>query len=323
MNRWGARIVALTVVAAGVFFVVTMPRSIESSALDGHRPDLANGETLFWAGGCASCHAAPDSEGDERLVLGGGVELATPFGTFRAPNISSDNEAGIGAWTDLEFTNAMVKGVSPDGRHYYPAFPYSYYQRMPIGDLVDLKAFLDTLPATSNEVEGHTLGFPFNIRRGLGLWKLLYLDGETFASVPGESPLVRRGRYLVQGPGHCGACHTPRDALGGSLADRFLAGAASPETASESGDHSDGSTGRMPNITPHADGIGDWSEGDIAYSLESGFDPDFDSFGGSMVEVQKNLAHLLAEDRRAIAAYLKSIPALPSEVTAEPGPDES
>ena len=300
-------------IAVGALFVATMPRTIESTELNGHRPDLANGETLFWVGGCASCHATPDSKGDERLVLGGGVELMTPFGTFRAPNISSDERAGIGSWSDLEFVNAMVNGVSPDGRHYYPAFPYPYYQRMPVGDLADLKAFLDTLPASSNEAKGHTLGFPFNIRRGLGLWKLLYLDGKPFASVPEESPVVSRGRYLVQGPGHCGACHTPRDALGGSLGNRFLAGAASPETASEPGGEAGG---RVPNITPHADGIGNWNEADIAYSLESGFDPEFDSFGGSMVEVQENLAHLSANDRSAIAAYLKSIPALPSDASA-------
>lgn len=310
MNQWVGRALVVSMVVAGGLFTATMPRSHEPLELDGYRPDLDNGETLFWVGGCASCHATPGSEGEERLVLRGGVELQTPFGTFRAPNISSDERTGIGAWSDLEFVNAMVNGVSPGGRHYYPAFPYTYYQRMPVEDLIDLKAFLNTLPAVNNEIEGHTLGFPFNIRRGLGLWKLLYLDGESIAPVPGESPVVKRGRYLVRGPGHCGACHTPRNAIGGSDRDRFLAGAESPETGSDIT-----ITARVPNITPHRDGIGDWSETDIAYSLESGFDPEFDSFGGSMVEVQENLAFLSVDDRRAIAAYLKSIPALPSDAS--------
>ena len=300
----------LTIVCVGVFIVLTMPRSIPAAALPDHRPDLSNGETLFWAGGCPSCHAKPDAEGDDRLQLIGGVELATPFGTFRAPNISPDPEYGIGQWTTLDFVNAMVKGVSPDGRHYYPAFPYPYYQRMPLTDLIDLKAYLNTLPALTSSIAEHDLKFPFGIRRGLGLWKLLYLDGEPFQPNANETAAIQRGRYLVQGPGHCGACHTPRDVFGGEITERFLAGAPSLEISQESDPDE---TDWIPNITPHEDGIGDWSEQDIAYALESGFDPDFDSFGGSMVEVQENMAKLPAEDRAAIAAYLKSIPALASE----------
>jgi mono/diheme cytochrome c family protein len=240
----------------------------------------------------------------------GGVALKTPFGTFIAPNISPDPDHGIGAWSTLEFINAMVKGLAPDGRHYYPAFPYAYYQHMRLEDLIDLKAFLDTLPAVNQAAADHELKFPFNIRRGLGLWKQLYLNEATPPPKSAAMTPVQRGRYLVQGPGHCGACHTPRDAFGGEISDRFLAGAESLELDEAS---KDGDAHRIPNITPHQDGIGDWSEQDIAYALESGFDPDFDSFGGSMVKVQENMAKLSQEDRAAIAAYLKSIPALPSE----------
>ena len=300
----------IALVCTGAFFVLTSPRPLQADALPDHPPNLSNGETLFWAGGCASCHATPGAKDDERLQMVGGVGLKTPFGTFRAPNISPDPDYGIGTWTTLDFVNAMVKGLAPDGRHYYPAFPYPYYQHMRFEDLIDLKAFLDTLPATQNQVADHELKFPFTFRRGLGLWKQLYLDDATPQPESDEMAPAQRGRYLVQGPGHCGACHTPRDAFGGAITDRFLAGAESLELSGES---TEDQQGRIPNITPHKDGIGDWSEKDIAYALESGFDPDFDSFGGSMVEVQENMAKLSAEDRMAIAAYLKSIPALPSE----------
>ena len=266
-------IVVLAVVAGGAFFAVTVPRTLDASDLPERVPDLDNGRTMFWAGGCASCHAAPGAKDEARLRLGGGVELDTPFGVFRAPNISPHPEDGIGAWSTLDFANAMVRGVAPDARHYYPAFPYPNYQRMPLEDVIDLKAFLDTLPAVTGRASDHALGFPFNIRRGLGLWKLRYLDGATFTPDPSAPAPVERGRYLVEGPGHCGACHTPRDAFGGELAGRHLAGAKLLENSGED----DASS---PNITPHADGLGGWSENDIAYSLKSGFTPEFDSFGG-------------------------------------------
>lgn len=286
-----------------------MPQPLDEDQVPAHTANLQNGELVFWAGGCASCHAAPGAEENDLLRLSGGVELATPFGVFRSPNISPDPEAGIGNWSTLDFINAMVKGLSPDLEHYYPAFPYPHYQNITYADLIDLKAYLDTLQPSSNQVADHELSFPYSFRRGVGLWKWRYLERNTSRVEIDETPQIERGRYLVTGPGHCGACHTPRDAYGGELVDRFLAGAESFEVAEAS---EAGSAGSIPNITPHPDGLGDWSETDIAYSLESGFDPDFDSFGGSMVEVQENMARLPADDRAAIAAYLKSIPAHPS-----------
>ena len=134
------------------------------------------------------------------------------------------------------------------------------------------------------------------------MWKRQYLDGRPLEPVLNASAEVQWGQYLVQGPGHCGACHTPRDEYGGPINSRFLAGT--------SGDNG---VEKAPNITPHEDGIGSWSARDIAYSLETGFDPEFDSFGGSMVEVQENMAKLSPNDRAAIAAYLKTIEPLPSE----------
>jgi mono/diheme cytochrome c family protein len=261
--------------------------------------DLANGKVMFWAGGCASCHAAPKSKGDARFVLGGGLELKTSFGVFRVPNISPAPQYGIGNWSNFDFAKAMLKGVSPAGSHYFPAFPYTSYSRMNIQDVMDLWAFLKTLPKTANQVADHGVPFPFNIRRAVGLWKWLYFKPGKVVEIADATPQVLRGQYLVEGPGHCSECHTQRNLLGGMDMSRWLAGGKALE-----GDEF------IANITPHKTGIGDWSVEDIAYSLESGFTPSFDTFGSSMVEVQENMAELPAKDREAIAAYLKAIPAV-------------
>lgn len=271
--------------------------------------DLRNGRTMFFAGGCASCHAAPASQScddpkiGDRFKLAGGRCLKTPFGTFNVPNISPDTGHGIGGWTQAQFVTAMRKGLSPEGEHYYPAFPYTSYQRMREQDLIDLKAFLDSLPPVQSRVPPHELALPYRSRATLAAWKWLYLDGRVFTPDPSRSDKLNRGAYLVEGPGHCGECHSPRDFLGGVKADRKYSGAPDPE-----------GKGIVPNITPHKTGIGDWSEADIVTALETGFTPSFDTFGGNMVKVQENMAELSAGDREAIAAYLKSLPAIPSSV---------
>lgn len=264
--------------------------------------DAAKGKRIFYAGGCTSCHSKPGAEGDARLELVGGLELKTPFGTFVPPNISQDQKDGIGAWSEEDFANAMLKGVSPSGQHFYPAFPYASYARMKPADIADLYAFLKTLPAVAGKAPDHRLSFPFNIRRGIGLWKLLYLSPEPVIALPAGTPdNVLAGRYLVEGPGHCGECHTPRDFAGGVKKAEWLAGAVAAE-----------GSGVVPNITSGDGGIKDWSDADIANYLETGFTPEFDSVGGAMVEVQRNMAQLTADDRAAIAAYLKAVPPHPN-----------
>ncbi len=287
----------LAAIGLGGFWALTQPQPLGTAALGSHQPDLANGEAIFNLGGCASCHAAKGAKGEQRLALGGGQELATPFGTFRVPNISSDPATGIGSWPILDIVNAVTRGVSPDGRHYYPAFPYASYGRLSIDDAVDLAGYLKTLPAVAGKVADHDLKFPFNIRRGLGLWKLLYATRDPVMTFAGASPGVRRGQYLVEGPGHCGECHTPRNPIGGPDLSRWLAGAPALE-----GD------GRVPDITPHEAALGKWSAGDIADYLGTGFTPDGDTVGGAMKEVVDNLGKASPADRAAIAAYLKAIP---------------
>jgi mono/diheme cytochrome c family protein len=191
----------------------------------------------------------------------------------------------------------MLRGVGPNGEHLYPAFPYTSYQRMSVDDVRDLFAFLKTLPAEAVASEPHALPFPFNIRRGLGLWKLLYLDGKAFTPDPAKSAALNRGAYLVEGPGHCAECHSPRNVFGGIIPDRRFAGGIDAE-----------GKGWVPNITPHADGVPSWTAKDMEFFLESGLAPDGASVGDTMSDVISNTSKLTPEDRTAMAAYLKSLP---------------
>lgn len=288
--------------AAGLaaFWVLTLPRGLSAAEIAAlPAGDPVRGERMFWAGGCDSCHAAKGATGAGLQRLGGGLELVTDFGTFVAPNISPHPEDGIGSWTEGDFANAMLRGIGPGGTHLYPAFPYTSYARMTTGDVADLWAYLRTLPPVEGKAAAHRLEFPFTLRRGIGLWKLAFLSSDPVVPLADDAPEpVLRGRYLMEGPGHCGECHTPRDFAGGPDLGRWLAGAPNPE-----------GQGRIPDITPAGD-IGSWSEEDIAYYLETGFTPDFDLVGGSMAAVQRNMANLPPEDRAAMAAYLKAVPAV-------------
>lgn len=285
----------LAVLGGAVFWYVTRPGTAGAETYAGLTGDAARGETVFWAGGCASCHAAPGAEGEERLVMAGGTALASSFGTFYAPNISPDPEAGIGGWSVADLGNAMQAGVAPGGAHLYPAFPYTSYTKAEPQDIADLHAFMATLPASDAANKAHDVGFPYTIRRLLGGWKSLFLD-DAWVLTNATTDRLARGRYLVEALGHCGECHTPRNRLGGLDTANWLGGAANP--AGE---------GRIPNITP---GGLDWSEADIAEYLKSGFTPEFDVAGGEMAEVVQNTAQLSDEDRASIAAYLKAVPAV-------------
>ena len=275
---------------AGAFWLLTSPAGLPDAIAAGHTPDASNGAIVFAASGCSSCHAAPASE--EKTILAGGYAIESPFGTFYAPNISNSAQ-GIAGWSLPEFSRALRQGVSPDGRHYYPAFPYTAYTRMTDTDVVDLFAYMTTLPADPTPSLDHEVGFPFNVTRGIGLWKRLYLN-DAPVLVGDLSAEVLRGQYLVEGLSHCGECHTSRDALGGVDLGVWLEGAPNPS-----------GKGRIPAITPTKL---DWSESDIASYLRTGFTPDYDSVGGSMAAVAENLAKLPESDINAIAAYLKALP---------------
>lgn len=279
--------IGLAVLAVGLW--LTRPVGVDAARFAGLAGDAANGETVFWAAGCASCHTAPESE--EATLLAGGKRFQTPYGTFVAPNISPHPTAGIGNWSLADFASAVKNGASPDGSHYYPAFPYTTYTRMTDADVADLWAFMQTLPQSDAPSTPHELQFPFNIRASLGVWKLLFLSDGWVRPAP--TPELERGRYLVEALGHCAECHTPRNRFGALDEARWMEGAPVPS-----------GSGTIPALTPNELS---WSAGDIAYYLETGFTPDFDSAGGDMAEVVANTARLTAEDRAAIAAYVKAL----------------
>jgi len=287
----------------GVYWWLTAPPMMSAIAEPAYAPNLANGQTTFSAGGCSSCHAVPAQP--DRLKLGGGLALPSPFGTFYVPNISPDPADGIGRWTEAEFVNAVTRGISPAGFHYFPAFPYTSYQHAKVDDVRDLFAYLKTLEPVPGKVRDHDVPFPFNIRRNLGIWKLMFmdgkfldgkiLDGKPFTPDAARSAQWNRGAYLVNSLGHCAECHSPRNLLGGIVAAQRFAGGPNPE-----------GEGWVPNITQK--GLEEWSAKDIEYFLETGLLPDGDSAGGAMARVIKNTSQLSAEDRVAMAEYLKSLP---------------
>jgi mono/diheme cytochrome c family protein len=278
--------------AFGVYWWLTAPPMRLTVTEQAYTANLANGEVIFNAGGCSSCHAVPNQP--DRLRLGGGLAIPSPFGTFYAPNISPDPAEGIGRWSEADFVNAVTRGISPDDAHYFPAFPYTSYQHANVSDVRDLFAYLKTLPQVSGKAPAHAVPFPFKIRRNIGIWKLLFMDGKPFAD-PRRSAQWNRGAYLVNSFGHCAECHSPRNLLGGIIAAQRFAGGPNPE-----------GEGWVPNITQK--GIGDWSERDIAYFLQTGETPDNDSASGAMARVIKNSSQLPGQDRAAIADYLKSLP---------------
>ena len=296
MRRIPTSLIGLGLGGVAIGLYLTDPATVPESELAGLTGDAVAGEGVFWAAGCVSCHAAEGATGEDRLILSGGQRFPSDFGTFVAPNISMHPEQGIGDWTLAQFVTALQEGTSPEGRHYYPAFPYTAYRLAERQDLADLWAYWQTLPASDVPSEAHEIGFPFSIRRAVGVWNLLNMRDD-FTITGDLTEEVARGRYLVEALAHCAECHTPRDALGGLDRSAWMAGAPNPS-----------GSGTIPPLTP--DEL-TWSTGEIAAYLNDGFTPAFDSAGGHMVSVIRNMAMLTEADRLAIAAYLKALP--PSE----------
>ena len=267
-----------------------------------HTGSAERGAYLFVAAGCRGCHTANDPDAP---LLGGGRALATPFGTFYGPNITPDPDHGIGRWDDADFVRAMRQGVSPDGVDYFPVFPYGSFTRMTDEDLLDLKAYIFSLPPVAEPNRPHEISFPFGFRPTLAFWKLLNLSIGPEPVQPDLSETERRGAYLVRALGHCGECHTPRDVIGAPIAGMALAGT------------DDGPEGKsVPNITPDPEtGIGNWRANDITLLLRSGMAPDGDFVGSGMGEVVRNSTSQMTDaDLDAIAAYLRAGPAVVHQV---------
>lgn len=283
--------------AALLSLLLVAPLQAQESEAEAAVSAEERGRAVFDAASCAACHTRPEGG----AFLAGGRALASPFGTFYSPNITPHPEEGLGGWSEADFLRALREGRAPDGSAYYPAFPYTSYSGMSDRDAADLWVFLQTVEPVAEPSREHDLSFPFGWRLLLEPWRWLYFEAGRFAPDPDLDEVEARGAYLVRALGHCAECHTPRDRLGGLDRDRDFAGT----TAGPDGR-------RVANITPHEDGIGDWSAGDIAYYLESGFTPDFDFAGGAMTDViEHSTSKLTAADRQAIAAYLKTLPPLP------------
>ncbi len=295
MRRILVGLIGLAIVGLATFWLVTAPNPRDMVPYAGLTGDKVHGEQVFWASGCASCHAAVGAKGDAVLLLAGGQRFASAFGTFLASNISSDPVTGIGGWSLEAFVHSVQDGISPEGLHYFPAMPYVAYARMAAQDVVDLKAYMDGLPASATPSLPHEVGFPFNIRRSLGGWKFLFAS-DAYVVQGDLSPQVQRGRYIAEAMAHCGECHTKRNPLGGLRHSQWLGGAALPD-----------GKGRVPNITP---GKLTWSGDDIFAYLTTGFTPDFDVVGGVMAHVVDNMARLPEADVRAVVAYLQAVPAV-------------
>jgi mono/diheme cytochrome c family protein len=302
--RWLLLALVVLVVGVGAWLLVPWAGSPPEITLTG---DPERGAYVLRMGGCVACHT--DAKGGG-AYLAGGRALESPFGTFYTSNITPDPATGIGGWSTGDFVRALTEGISPGGHPYYPAFPYTSYTRMTVQDLVDLKAHLDTVEPVENAVPDHDLPVPFGFRPAMKIWQLLFFEPGRFEPDPGQSEAWNRGAYLVRGPGHCGECHTPRNALGALDESRHLAGTRS------------GPDGKaVPNITPHdEDGIGRWSEGDITFALQIGLLPDGDAVGGAMAEVvREETGKLEPADLEAIATYLMSVPPLPDPPAEDGG----
>jgi mono/diheme cytochrome c family protein len=268
--------------------------AVGSAAAQG---DPKRGEYVAKAGGCVACHTG-EKEGAIRFA--GGRALKTPFGTFYGPNITPHPEAGIGRWQEADFVRAMREGVSPEGANYFPAFPYTSFTNISDADLRDLWAYLRTIPPSDLASRPHELQTPYSWRWLVTPWKWLYFQPGPFKPDPKASETVNRGAYLVQALGHCGECHTPRNALGGPNPDRRLAGGKGPDGKG------------VPNLTPTR--LKKWSDGELKDFLTTGLTPDGDVAAESMGEVVRNTTgQLTPTDLAALIAYLRSLPALPDE----------
>ena len=252
---------------------------------------IERGRYLTYAGDCAACHTIPG-----QALFAGGRPLETPFGTLVPPNITRDVDTGIGAWTGDEFYRALHEGVSRSGHNLYPAFPYPAYTKVRRADADAIRTYLSTIQPVRNQVKVNQLPFPFDLRASLAGWKALYFTPGEYRENPGKTSEWNRGAYLVQGLGHCGTCHTPKNLAGADETTHFLQGASLQGWFA-------------PNITGDSyNGMGRWSADDIVQYLRDGSNA-LDKASGPMAEViTLSTSHLTEADLRAIAAYLLDQP---------------
>lgn len=257
---------------------------------------IAHGKALVEAGDCASCHTA-----DPAKPFAGGTRIDTPFGAVYSPNLTPDRQTGIGAWSDQDFYGALRFGVAPDGSHYYPAFPYPNFTRLTRPDILAIRAYLATLTPFANTAPPPQLRFPLNHRAVMRLWNYLFFRPGILEPDQQKGTDWNRGRYLVEGLGHCGACHTPKNLFGADRRGRALSGNLVGGWFAPRLDAAERS------------GLKSWSVDDIAEYLASGRNGRSHA-DGPMAEVVVNSTSKMSDaDIHAIAVYLKSLPPGPPE----------
>jgi mono/diheme cytochrome c family protein len=257
---------------------------------------IERGRYLSVLGDCASCHTVPGSG----QPFAGGRAVETPFGNIDAPNITPDRETGIGAWSDDQFDAAVRHGIGRDGSRLYPAMPYNAYAKMSRDDVLAIRAYLNTVTPVKNAVVADQLPFPFDIRATMRVWDALYFDNGRYTPDPQKSPEWNRGAFLVEGPAHCGACHTPKTFLGGDKTKELFEGSALQGWFA-------------PDITNDSRrGLGNWSIDDITAYLKTGHNRITAATGPMAEAIELSTSNMNDADLKAIATYLKSIPGHPA-----------
>lgn len=312
-SRWGAIAALAVVLGTAVFFstqLFSVDRGRPGDIGDYQAASVARGRYLATAGNCVTCHTKPGGR-----PYAGGLDFRTPFGVLYSTNITTDKKTGIGSWSFADFYNAIKYGVRPDGTNLYPAFPYTDFARMTDEDIASLYLFMRTVrpvhaPATPDE-----LRFPYSLRPLLAVWKVLFHDPATYTPDPARSQAFNRGAYLVEGLGHCGACHTPRNLLGAGREDLALTGGVYQDKV-RFGHYRKWSA---VNLTPAPSGLAAWSKNDIVAYLKHGVNKRSVVNGPMREVVMNSTRHLSDGDLEAIATYLKGIPA--NSQAMGPAPD--
>ena len=280
------------------FWILSAPRPLTAADLPQHTVDATNGGVLYNAAGCHSCHKPSETmRSVDPLLPAGGFPLKTPVGTLYPPNITPDKDTGIGNWSDLDFVNAVQRGIAPDGRHYIPAFPYTSYAAMRTEDVLDIRAYLMTLAPVVSPTQSSGVMLEPVVRRGLGLWKWVGMSTGKWQPDPSQSQTWNRGAYLVNGPGHCAECHTPRTFYMASDSSRAFMGGPHPE-----------GEGNVPSLRDLVGRDRYKDANDITAALQFGGMLGYDKVAaGGMGQVQRNLSKLPETDLKAIGEYIASL----------------
>ncbi|MBG6071558.1 MULTISPECIES: cytochrome c [unclassified Polaromonas] len=295
-TRWALGIAVLALGAVGAIWALNVQDETDVRTTAAFAPTdsvVARGAYLARAGNCMACHTARGGAG-----YAGGLGIPTPFGTVFTSNLTPDANTGIGSWSPAHFWRAMHNGRSKSGRLLYPAFPYTSYTQVTREDSDAIFAFLRSQPAVNQPNRPHALEFPFNSQAALAVWRALYFKPGVYQPAASRDAEWNRGAYLVGGLGHCSACHSPRDALGGSRQSLALAGGLIPMQ-----------NWYAPSLTsPHEAGMANWDKQHIVQLLQTGVAPGA-SVSGPMAEVvMRSTQHLTDQDLGAMATYLKALP---------------